>query len=304
MRPAILFLTLLLCVSSLTAQKTDSIPYANGHLYFHEYGSGEPIVLLTGGPGANYQQLLHVAVTLGNNYRVILPEQRGSGRSMPKPFDASTINIDAAHADLRILLRHLQLKEAHFLGHSWGAMLAMSFASSDPEKVKSLLLVGPGPYKLDPVVFDIYTHNKEARLNPAERKFRDSVLNKMQSANATQQDSALYFRWELVPVIYDRTKVDSLVPVINKGGLNPATGSLLFQSLGKKGFDLSLPLSRFNKPVHIITGSQDPTAFVSYEIKILLPKATLHWIDEAGHFPMYEQPDRFYSTIRAILQKP
>ena len=143
--------------------------------------------------------------------------------------------------------------------------------------------------------------NKEVRLTGSEKRQRDSVLKKMQAINATAEDSIRYYKWELLPVIYDRAKVDSLIGIINKGGLNPAMGGLMFQSLYKDGFDLSDKLTRFNKPVDIITGSQDPMAFISYEIKILLPKADMHWINKSGHFPMYERPEDFYNTLPKII---
>ena len=281
----------------------DSIRYSNGYLFFHEYGRGEAIVLLTGGPGAGYQQLEDVARRLGKTHRVILPEQRGTGRSMPTPFDTSTINLQTAHADLTRVLDHLKLRQAIFVGHSWGAMLAMSFASAYPSRVKSLVLIAPGPFKLDNTVFSIYAANKEARSTPGERKMLDSALKKMQSPDATKEDSALYYKWELAPVIYDRNKIDSLVMVINKGGLNPGTGSFIFQSLEKQQFDLGKKLVAFRNPVHIITGAQDPLAFISYEIKILLPRSQLNWINRAGHFPMFERPEEFYSILLHTLDK-
>jgi proline iminopeptidase len=234
---------------------------------------------------------------MGKSHRAILLEQRGTGRSMPTPFDTSTINLQTAHADLNRLLDHLKLSQAIFVGHSWGAMLAMSFASANPARVKSLVLIAPGPFKLDNVVFNVYATNKEARSTPAERKMLDSALKKMQSPNATKKDSAVYYKWELSPVIYDRNRIDSLVVVINKAGLNPKTGSFIFQSLDRQQFDLSKNLVAFTKPVHIITGAQDPMAFISYEIKILLPKSQLHWINRSGHFPMFEQPEQFYSIL-------
>jgi pimeloyl-ACP methyl ester carboxylesterase len=70
---------------------------------------------LTGGPGESYLQLEEVAVTLSRDYRCILLEQRGTGRSVPQPFDASTINLTTAHDDLNRLLDYLKLKQTHFL---------------------------------------------------------------------------------------------------------------------------------------------------------------------------------------------
>jgi pimeloyl-ACP methyl ester carboxylesterase len=301
MRPTFLIILQLLIFARLFGQKTDSIKYPNGYLYFHEFGTGEPIVLLTGGPGANYQQLKDVAITLGKHCRIIALEQRGTGRSIPVPFDTSTINLATAKADLLRLLNYLKLKEACFLGHSWGAMLAMSFAADYPLKVKSLVLIDPGPFKLNEELFEIYSSNREVRLTSSDKQIRDSILKKMESGNATAKDSTEYYKWELIPVLYDRTKADSLIAKINKGGLGPKMGSLMFQSLNKEKFDLTKFLSRFNKPVHIICGAQDPLAFVSYEIKILLPKAKLYWIQNSGHFPMYEQPESFYPTVIKAL---
>ncbi len=79
--------------SDLTAQKTDSIKYDNGFLYYHDYGQGEPIILLSGGPGNNCSQLSEMATVLAKNYRVILLEQRGTGLSIPIPLDSTTINL-------------------------------------------------------------------------------------------------------------------------------------------------------------------------------------------------------------------
>ena len=284
------------------AQKIDSIRYSNGHFYFHEYGKGEPIILLNGGPGASYLQLEEVAIKLGERFRVVLPEQRGTGKSMPQPYDTSTINLRTALEDLSRLMHHLKLSRAHFMGHSWGGMLAMAFASRFPSRVKSLVLLDPGPFNLDPKVFDIYNSNQAARLSPDDRKRKDSALKKMQSPGASQQDSATYFKWELIPVLYDRSKVDSLIMKINRGGLNPQMGSLMFQSLYKEKYDLSKALSKFKKPVHVLSGSQDPAGFIGYELKLLLPTTKLHWINESGHFPMYEQPEQFYSTLFKIMQ--
>jgi proline iminopeptidase len=73
------YILLILSVFALIdsfGQKTDSIKYANGYLYYHDYGSGEPIVLLSGGPGASWQQEEEVGIELSKKYRAIILEQR------------------------------------------------------------------------------------------------------------------------------------------------------------------------------------------------------------------------------------
>ena len=51
----LLILSIFVLIDSF-GQKPDSIKYANGYLYYHDYGNGEPIILLSGGPGASWQQ--------------------------------------------------------------------------------------------------------------------------------------------------------------------------------------------------------------------------------------------------------
>ncbi len=296
--------TLILCFYILhtTAQQTDSVKYANGYLYFHEYGKGEPVIVLTGGPGAGHLQLENVALKLGETHRAILLEQRGTGRSMPTPYDSSTVNLRTAMADITLVLDHLKLPAAHILGHSWGSMLAMNYGAKYPTRVKSLILLSPGPMKLERAVFEVYAANREARLSPQEKENRDAVAKKMKNGSATAEDKKKYEKWELIPVLYDRSQVDSLAVIINKGGLNPKTGSFLLGSLSKSNIDLAKELPKLLAPIHIICGNQDPGGFISYETKIAFPKASLRWINEAGHFPMYEQPEKFFSALREVLK--
>lgn len=298
-----LFLALLVHVAiGGTAQTMDSIRYPYGHLYYHSYGKGEPVIILAGGPGVSYLQMEPVAREVAKTNRAILFEQRGTGRSQPSVFDSSTINIHTAHEDLLALLKHLKVDQATFAGHSWGGMLAMSFATAYPQKVRSLILMGPGPFHLDNSVMETYHHNREARLTNEEKVQRDAAFSKWSQPSMSQEEKQRIEYWELATVLYDRNTVDSLALLINRGGGNPSMGGLIFQSLYKEKFDLREKLSQFKKPVHIISGAQDPAGFVSYEIALLVPQAKIHWINKAGHFPMYEAPETFTQAIRESLK--
>lgn len=284
------------------AQKHDSIKYENGYLHYHEYGKGEPVIVLTGGPGAGYDQLQTVALHVAKTHRAILLEQRGTGRSKPVPSDSSTINIRTAFADISRLQDHLKVTEAHLLGHSWGSMLAMNYAAKFPNRVKSLILLSSGPVKLDPSVFEVYGANREARLSPDEKKRRDEVFAKVREKRASPEEQKEFSKWELLPVLFDRNTADSLTAIINKSELNPKTGSFLLGSLSRSKVDVASELSKFKKPVHIICGRQDPGAFLSYEMKIFMPSANLYWINRSGHFPMFETPDAFFKALDKALK--
>ena len=64
-------ISLIFLAISTDAQKTDSIKFSNGFLFYHEYGKGKVIILLTGGPGNDCMQLSEMAVKLSKSYRNI-----------------------------------------------------------------------------------------------------------------------------------------------------------------------------------------------------------------------------------------
>jgi proline iminopeptidase len=293
-------IALLFCTTA-RSQQTDSIKYANGYLYYHTYGTGTPVIVLTGGPGNSCLQQEEVAATLGRSYKAILFEQRGTGRSIPTPFDSTTINLQAAIDDVALLQDHLQIKKALIYGHSWGAMLGMCYAATHPEKVKALVLVTPGYYKISEELFAVHTANVRSKLGMAELRQLDSLTGKK---NASAAELAAYDLLNRLGYIYNKFRIDSLLRKINPAPANVTMRELLIKDLFRTGYDLTArpQLSRYKGPVHVISGRQDALAFYTYELKIIHPSMQLHWIQESGHFPMFEQPNPFYDTLFRVME--
>lgn len=77
-----------------------------------------------------------------NQYRVVLLDQRGCGRSRP---NASTVNNTTWHlvSDIEKLREHLAIEKWHVVfGGSWGSTLALAYAQAHPSSVGSLVLRG------------------------------------------------------------------------------------------------------------------------------------------------------------------
>ncbi|HVI45760.1 MAG TPA: alpha/beta hydrolase [Chitinophaga sp.] len=295
--PAILLVTNL-----CKGQKTDSIKYAHGYLYYHIYGQGQPVIMLSGGPGNSCQQQEEVAQELGRQYRVILLEQRGTGISIPIPFDSTTINMLAALDDLNRLLDHLSLKKALFYGHSWGAMLAMNFAATYPQRVKGLVLICPGYYKFSQEFFTTHVNNLKARMGLSELEQFDSLGKKINTGQATAADSAAYNRIMRMSYVFDKTIIDSLLKKIDVAKSNTTMQQLMIKDLSRINYDLSKTLYRYKGPFQVIAARQDALAFYAYELKNIHPVAKLHWIQASGHFPMFEQRKPFYDTLFTVMK--
>lgn len=115
----------------------------DGHrIYYEQCGSakGLPVVFLHGGPGsgcsARHRQLFDPALC-----RVILLDQRGCGRSLPRG-ELQGNSTDRLVADIEQLRLHLGIGRWLVFGGSWGAGLALAYAVEHPESCLALVLRG------------------------------------------------------------------------------------------------------------------------------------------------------------------
>ena len=115
-----------------------------GRLYVREIGSGTPIVVLHGGPDFNHNYLLPELDDLANTFRLIYYDQRGRGKSSAN-VSADDVTIESEVDDLERLREHFGLDELSLLGHSWGGLLAMEYATRHPDRVSHLTLMNSAP---------------------------------------------------------------------------------------------------------------------------------------------------------------
>ena len=128
-------------VPSTFSQGTLSV--GGGHeLYFEESGNpnGKPVVFVHGGPGGGVDPDCRRFFN-PERYRIILFDQRGSGRSTPHASLEANTTWDLV-ADMEKLREHLKLERWQVFGGSWGSTLALSYAVTHPERVTELVLRG------------------------------------------------------------------------------------------------------------------------------------------------------------------
>ncbi len=122
---------------------TNYLSVGDGHkLYIEQSGNPEgiPVLFLHGGPGAGtspiYRQFFNPEI-----YRIILFDQRGSGKSLPY---GSIKNNTSQHLveDIKTILDNLLVKRTILYGGSWGSTLALLFSQKYPQHVYSMVLRG------------------------------------------------------------------------------------------------------------------------------------------------------------------
>ena len=125
-------------------------PFATGELaldqrhvmYWEQCGkpSGDPVLLLHGGPGTGCSPAQRRFFDPGH-YRAVLFDQRGAGRSRPQ---GEIVDNTTRHlvADIERLRQHLGIERWLVFGGSWGSTLALAYAQAHPERCRGLVLRG------------------------------------------------------------------------------------------------------------------------------------------------------------------
>ncbi len=111
-------------------------------LYVEECGNPEglPALFLHGGPGAGCEPY-HRRFFDPELYRVVLFDQRGSGRSTPHA-ELRENTTDHLVADIEEIRARLGIERWLVLGGSWGSTLALAYAEAHPARVSALVLRG------------------------------------------------------------------------------------------------------------------------------------------------------------------
>lgn len=137
-----------------TVEQDNSIPSisVNGtKLHSEVFGdANDPIIIvLHGGPGADYRSLLNCKQFATQGYKVVFYDQRGSGLSKRHSKDSYTLQTQ--EDDLKAVITFYKTfasQKVFLLGHSWGAILATAyinrFNSNLNSKINGVVLAEPG----------------------------------------------------------------------------------------------------------------------------------------------------------------
>lgn len=127
----------------IEATRTGFLEVGGGHtLYYEECGNpkGKPAVFLHGGPGGGCTPAMR-RFWNPDIYRIILFDQRGSGKSKPHANLENNTTWDLVN-DIELLRTALQIDKWQVFGGSWGSTLALAYSQAHPERVSEIVLRG------------------------------------------------------------------------------------------------------------------------------------------------------------------
>src|SRR5579864_265712 len=214
---------------------------------------------------------------LGRHVEVIAPSSPGFGNSK-RPTDFDTI-YDLTHLYLA-LLDQLPYEKVTLIGLSFGGWLAAEVAVASCHRIANLILVDPIGIKLggpeDRDILDVFNTNPakvkdKAWADPAKAPDYDAMTDDELIIHARNWESLCLYAWH--PYMY-----------------NP---------------QLKQWLGRISVPTLMLWGASDRIVTPEYGRAYagLIPGARFQLIEEAGHHPEIEQPERFAGRVAAFLKE-
>jgi L-proline amide hydrolase len=122
----------------------DFLPFRGFRTWHRVVGDGEeprrlPLLVLHGGPGSAHDALEGLGALGERGRRVVFYDQLGSGES-DRPDDTSLWTVETFLEQLQSVRDRLGLDEIHLFGSSWGGMLAVEYALTQPDGLAGLVL--------------------------------------------------------------------------------------------------------------------------------------------------------------------
>jgi proline iminopeptidase len=270
----------------------------------YSFGTGDEVVFcLNGGPGlpCDYLREAHSCL-IDEGYRIVAFDQLGTGAS-DRPTDAGLWTIGRYVEETETVRKALNLGKVHMLGHSWGGWLAIDYALTYPENLKTLILedtVADMPHLVQELerlraalgsetVAMMQKHEAQGTIDHPEYLAAITILNYRHVCRLSG--------W---PAPVKRSLDDwNIGPYGTMQGPNEFlyTGNL-------KDWNRVPDLPRITVPVLITCGEHDElTPACALRIKLGLPDAELKVFANASHMPFYENPQAYYPAVLDFLSR-
>ena len=284
--------------------QTEDVAIGQYRVVTYSFGSGEDVVLLlNGGPGlpCDYLREAH-SVLADHGFRVVTFDQLGTGKS-DRPTDPSLWDIARYVLEVETVRSTLDLGKVHLLGHSWGGWLAIEYALTHGDRLKTLLLedtVADMPHSIGELnrlrgalgsetVAMMLRHEADGTIDHPEYQAAITILNYRHVCRLSD--------W---PAPVKRSLDDwNMDPYVTMQGPNEFlyTGNL-------KDWNRVPDLHRIAVPVFITTGQHDElTPACAARMKQHLPNAELKVFPSSSHMPFYEEPQAYYPALLDFLRR-
>lgn len=254
----------------------------------HERGNaaGQPM-LFAHGFGCDQNMWRYVTPAFENDYRVVLFDYVGSGKSDLSAYDEQRYaTLDGYAGDVLDVCEALDLRDVIFVGHSVSSMVGVLAAKRAPERFEKLVMVGPSPRYI----------NDDGYVGGFERADIEGLLDLMDRN---------YIGWAsfLAPVVMKNDDHPELAQELQESFCS--TDPKIARRFAEATFfsDNRSDLADVPVPSLILQCAEDAIAPVEVGVYLSrnLPASRLRMMKATGHCPQMSHPQETIEAIREYL---
>jgi len=281
-----------------------------------------PILLfIHGGPGIAFIPMAGAwQAPWERHFTVVQWDQRGAGKtyaSNDKEVQRRTMNVAQMEQDtldvVNYLRNRLHREKIFVLGHSWGSVLGLWLAHEHPELTYAYVGVGQVVSMAQNEKVGYQDALQEARKRHNEQAIKDlESIAPYPPPDGDLKKTSIVRDWERdllgpppgTPQFVDTKRILTAVVSAPEYSLaddygwiqgTPFSIHLMIPQLAK--VDLDKLGSDFRAPIFFFEGRHDPyspsSVIWEYHQTISAPHNEFIWFDHSGHFPFFEEPQKF-----------
>jgi L-proline amide hydrolase len=251
-----------------------------------EVGGRLPLLVLHGGPGSSHDALEGLGALAEHGRRVAFYDQLGSGDSS-RPDDRSLWTVGMFLDQLRAVREALGFERLHLFGSSWGGMLALEYALTQPAGLASLVLNS--------------TPTSAPRWAEEARRLRGDLPPGLSEEEAEKEFWRRHIcRLEPEPEAMARTRAK-----FNKQVYETMWGPNEFTVTGMlRAWDVIERLGEIRVPSLITSGRYDECTPALVE-PLRAGIGGSEWVifEESAHMPYLEEPERYLEVVGDFLER-
>lgn len=267
--------------------QTSPTHYINRLFNINTYGKGTQPMLFAHGFGCDQNMFRFLYPYFEEDYKIILFDYIGAGKSDVSAYDKEKYNTLAGYAaDVIEICNSLELSDVIFVGHSVSSMIGVLASNQQPNLFSKLILIGPSPR---------YINDGDYKGGFEE----DAIQDLLETIDSN------YLGWS-----------QAMAPVIMGNEDRPELGEELSNSFCSTDPEIAKNFARITflsdnrddlkkvaLPCLIIQSKQDVIApiEVGEYTASMLKNGILNIIDATGHCPNISAPDKTAAAIKEFL---
>ena len=287
--------------------KSRYITSGNAKLFCRETGSGQPLIILHGGPDFDHNYLLPDMDNLSASFHLIYYDQRGRGKSSNQT-DPEDVSIKSEIKDLDNIRKFFGFDSVALLGHSWGGLLALEYAIRHSEHVSHLIIMNSAPVSHG--TFKLFKEERNKKNSGDIKELMNIASGQLYNEGDINTDLA-YHRIHFRSALKNPKHIDKLLSSLRLNFTNERIlkareieDKLLKETQLSPEYNLFPALRKLSVPALIIHGDHDfiPAACAE-NIARAIPGAKYVLLTDCGHFAYLEQTTETLKVIRDFFSR-